>query len=43
MLIAAFGLPPLAHEDDSTRAVEAALDIYKLLVSLKVMHIFAFN
>ena len=26
-LIAAFGLPPLAHEDDAIRAVQAALDV----------------
>jgi len=36
VLIAAFGLPPLSHEDDAVRAVESALDIYKLLCALKV-------
>jgi class 3 adenylate cyclase len=36
VLIAAFGLPPLSHEDDPLRAVDAALEMQKLLVSLKI-------
>jgi class 3 adenylate cyclase/tetratricopeptide (TPR) repeat protein len=36
VLIAAFGLPPLAHEDDPTRAVECALEIDKVLKSLNM-------
>lgn len=36
VLIAAFGVPPLAHEDDPTRAVDCALDIARVLKSLKV-------
>jgi class 3 adenylate cyclase/predicted ATPase len=35
-LLAAFGLPPLAHEDDAVRAVHAALDIQKTLRQLKL-------
>lgn len=35
-LIAALGLPPLAHEDDATRALQAALDIHKKLGQKKV-------
>jgi class 3 adenylate cyclase len=36
VLIAAFGVPPLSHEDDCQRAVEAALEIKKVLGDLKV-------
>ncbi|HYF62731.1 MAG TPA: adenylate/guanylate cyclase domain-containing protein, partial [Herpetosiphonaceae bacterium] len=35
-LLAALGLPPLAHEDDAERAVHAALDIQKTLRQLKL-------
>jgi hypothetical protein len=34
-LIAAFGLPPMSHEDDPQRAVEAAMEIKKILETLK--------
>lgn len=36
VLIAAFGVPPYAHEDDPMRAVECALDIARSLKTLKV-------
>ncbi|HET9907383.1 MAG TPA: AAA family ATPase [Anaerolineales bacterium] len=35
-IVAAFGLPPFAHEDDPTRGVQAALLIRKKLTSRKV-------
>jgi hypothetical protein len=35
VLIAAFGLPPMSHEDDPQRAVEAAMEIKKILETLK--------
>lgn len=35
-LIAAFGLPPLSHEDDAIRGVQAALDIQAELESLNL-------
>lgn len=34
--IAAMGLPPLSHEDDSLRGVQAALDIYSVLQEMNV-------
>jgi len=36
VLIAGFGLPPFSHEDDATRAVECALDIYDTLQKLQI-------
>jgi class 3 adenylate cyclase/tetratricopeptide (TPR) repeat protein len=36
VLIAAFGLPPLAHEDDAVRAVEASMELKKVLELLQV-------
>ena len=35
-LLAALGLPPLAHEDDAVRAVHAALDIQTMLRELHI-------
>ena len=35
-LLAGFGIPPLAHEDDPTRAVRAALDIVGRLAAIGV-------
>ena len=35
-LLAAFGLPPLVHEDDATRAVQAARAIHEALQGLQV-------
>jgi hypothetical protein len=35
VLIAAFGLPPLAHEDDAVRAVEASMELKKVLELLQ--------
>lgn len=35
-LIAAMGLPPLAHEDDAARGVQAALDMQEALRQMKV-------
>jgi class 3 adenylate cyclase/tetratricopeptide (TPR) repeat protein len=37
VLIAAWGLPPLAHEDDPKRAVLAALEIAEALFKLSIM------
>ncbi|MEK7277701.1 MAG: adenylate/guanylate cyclase domain-containing protein, partial [Chloroflexota bacterium] len=35
-LVAAMGLPPLAHEDDAARGVQAALEIQNILRQLKL-------
>jgi class 3 adenylate cyclase/tetratricopeptide (TPR) repeat protein len=37
-LVAALGLPPLAHEDDSVRGVLVALDVHAALTRLKRPH-----
>ncbi len=37
-MVAAFGLPPLAHEDDATRAIQAALAIQEILRKHEVVH-----
>ena len=37
-LVAAFGLPPLAHEDDAIRAGRAALAIRERLSLMQVRH-----
>jgi len=37
-MVAAFGLPPLSHEDDATRALQAAIEIRQKLGGLEVRH-----
>ncbi len=37
-ILAALGLPPLAHEDDPSRAVQAARDISRYLQGMQVRH-----
>lgn len=38
VLIACFGVPPFCHEDDCFRAVKSALEISKVLSTMKVSH-----
>ncbi|MBM3267474.1 MAG: AAA family ATPase [Candidatus Sericytochromatia bacterium] len=37
-MVAAFGLPPLAHEDDAARAIQAALVLRETLLEYDVVH-----
>lgn len=37
-LLAAFGLPPLSHADDASRAIQAALEIQRALTALGIRH-----